>query len=136
MEAQQVQVYGHGHGHEIKTKKRPWPRFLVSCVALMLFLVVSWHFNTVFFFFPVLGIYWGHHIILQYHSYPVIPPFTHTSICLPVAPSLALQPRNHPSANRKTGTGLSSAHEDDAWHDLAETLLVRVQLRDLTIASS
>src|SRR4051794_35903822 len=50
MEAQQVQVYGHGHGHEIKTKKRPWPRFLVSCVALMLFLVVSWHFNTVFFF--------------------------------------------------------------------------------------
>lgn len=36
-----MQVYGHGHGHEIKTKKRPWPRFLVSCVALMLILVLS-----------------------------------------------------------------------------------------------
>lgn len=135
----QVYGHGHGHGHEIKTKKRPWPRFLVSCVALMLILVVSWHFYTVFFF-PLCLVFSG--AIISFYS--IIPtPSSRLSPTRPFVsplPHLWLSSPEITSPYRKTGTGtgtgLSSAHEDDVWHDLTETLLVRVHtLRDLTIAS-
>ncbi|KAH7185466.1 uncharacterized protein B0J16DRAFT_132835 [Fusarium flagelliforme] len=39
MGAQHVQ--GHGRGLESKARKRPWPRFIVSFIAIMLILVLS-----------------------------------------------------------------------------------------------
>lgn len=98
-----MQVYVHGH--EIKTKKRPfWPRFLVSCVALMLILVVSWHFYTVFFF-PCAWYFLGpsyHFTVPFLPRHPAFHPHVHLSPRCPIFGSPALK---SPSRTARLGLG-------------------------------
>lgn len=69
MEAQHAP--GHVRGHGPKTKKCPWPRFIVFCMSIMLILVVSRYFNyRVFFLLPLLG----YHIIFANPRHPAFHP--------------------------------------------------------------
>jgi hypothetical protein len=61
MGAQHVQ--GHGRGLESKARKRPWPRFIASFIAIMLILVVSCYFYCRVFCLPCAWPSMGHHII-------------------------------------------------------------------------
>lgn len=87
MEAQHAA--GHVRGHVPKTKKRPWPRFIVFCMSIMLILIVSRYFNYRVPF--ITGVLYH---FCQSPSSRLSPT---PSICLPVAPpSLGLQPEiNH-----------------------------------------
>lgn len=113
MGAQHLQ--GHEHGLELKARKRPWPRLIVSCVAIILILVVSCYFHYRNFLFPVPGLYWAsYHFICLSMPFPIIPPFTHT---------LSLSPRGSPVFG--SGTQCSPActvilgwvERDGAWPD-------------------
>ena len=115
----------HGRGLESKARKRPWPRFIVSLVAIMLILVVSCYFYYRVFCLPCAWPSMGHHII---HFSPCHSPASRLSptpfcCCLPVVPpSLVLEPIVHPPVPY-VRVGLN-----ETLHDLTEISLVRMQI--------